>query len=412
MIGEFSFVSGSPVSFDRAEGGSARIEGPMIKEGVWNGIYVPADAIAEAMPSILGRYWLLGHLDEGSEPSWHSASMGIVTEAEVKGDEAETWINIDPWLDRIPPELTKVLEAGERIGVSADFRAQFVEEEGEYNGVPYSERVLHMYYLHVACVPLGACSVDDGCFSRMSFKSGVGTMVKKNEKVVHQAEGDSEEEEGTVTVVSFNRPEDVQDFVQMVQDQDDPAVALEMMIGFADWVVSNWTDGTGPFIPPMEPVGEEGLSEKEEAGSVKLAKKDKEGEKGPRKLTATQGFIKKRLMKAMPHLTEERFEEEYGGVDESVLIAILEDIEALLDSVETVAEEIEEVVAEIKEEVDETPMTRVSQARAPAPKAATKIRIPKPAQSKTESFAERKKSWNQRLGIRSPPRDRSGRGGA
>jgi hypothetical protein len=407
MIGEFSFVSGSPVAFDRADGGSARIEGPMLKEGVWNGIYVPAAAIEEALPSILGRYWLSGHLDEGSEPSWHSTAMGLVSEAELRGDEAETWIVVEPWLDRIPPDLTDALESGERVGVSADFRAQFVEEEGEFNGVPYSERVLHMYYLHVAYVPLGACSVDDGCFSRMSFKSGVGVMTKKSvkEKLVHQADDDEGEvEEGTVTVVSFNKPDDVRDFVQMVQDQDDPAVAAEMLIGLAEWVVTNWEDGTGPFIAPLEPV-EEGFGK----GGKKVSEKKyakKVDDKEPAKLSPTKAFIKRRLQRVMPNLTEERFEEAYNGVDEEVLITILEDVETLLDSVTQVAEEVEEIVEEIEDEVGEgeTGFAKSTAKRSPP----TKIKIQRSPKTSKPSFAEMKKGYNKRLGIKCPKRETSG----
>ena len=406
MIGEFSFLSGSPVAFDRADGGSARIEGPMLKEGVWNGIYVPAAAIEEALPSILGRYWLSGHLDEGSEPSWHSTAMGLVSEAGLRGDNAETWIVVEPWLDRIPPDLIDALESGERVGVSADFRAQYVEEEGEFNGVPYSERVLHMYYLHVAYVPLGACSVDDGCFSRMSFESGGGKMTKKSvkDKQVHQADDDEGEvEEGTVTVVSFNKPDDVRDFVQMAQDQDDPAAAAEMLMGLAEWVVTNWEDGTGPFLPPTEPVAE-GLDQdgKEEKKFAKKQADDKE----PSKLSPTKAFIKRRLQKVMPNLTEERFEEAYEGVDEAVLINILEDVEAILDSITQVGEDIEGIAADTEDEVGEkaTAFSKASQTRSPA----TKIKIRRSPKTTKPSFAEMKSVYNKRLGIKCPKRATSG----
>lgn len=435
MIGVFSFSTGSPISIDDAGGGLAVVKGPMIRAGVWNGIYVPADAIREAQNSILGRYWLDGHRDEETATQWHEIAMGLVTGVEVKGERADTFIEIEPFPDKIPETVRVKMEAEEPMGVSADFKANYVDEIGEWEGKPYSRRVLSMYYLHVARVPLGACSVEDGCWSQMSFEKGVGIMKLKGKptvKEVQQAEGDDENDETGVQIVSFNKPEDIEEFVNGVQQLDDPVDALEQMLGLADWVTENWKAGTGPFIlatPVEEGLGAEGVGEVQQSKKP-LAKKKKvvaagnkpkavevgfkdddedEDGKGKKRKSKnpTRDFAFRQLRSLLPNISDERMAV-YEKMDDEALIAIIEDLQ---ESADTVDEGVEE------DGEEETLVTgggapnvaEVAQARKATPATPIKLKSRK-KKGEVSFYAEHKIEWNKRLGKR-PRQDRHKKGG-
>jgi hypothetical protein len=411
-----TYITGTTVSFSEDGGGSIRFSGPVIREGVWNGIYVPADAIREAKYSVLGRYWLNNHQPEGTETDWNNTAMGIVTGVDVHGDDAATEITIEPFEENIPPSLMETLRAGGKVGVSADFKGVVVEEDGEWNGTPYRHKVISMYYLHVAHVPKGACSVEDGCYTKVAFRKigfkGDCSMTKKNtiKEPIHLQDdedvGGIGELDSDVVVVSFTTPDDVVEYVNEAQALDDPVDALARMMGLADWVVENWEAGTGPFmLPPEEPAVEEGgvgLSRKPNTKNVPFAKKDKatKDEAAPAK-----AYVLKRLRALMPNLPDDRMEA-YVSLDEGALVALVEDLETVLDEITTLAGAAEEIIDEV---VDEADTINISQAKAPA-KPATKIRLPKRTKPAEITYGDLLAGWNKRLGIKPKSKARAGGG--
>ena len=401
MRGDFSLRSRAVLALQDGEG-SPRVVGPVIKEGVWNGIYVPASAIREAHLSLLGRYWLNLHPLDGTEVEWHESAMGIVLGETVSDDEgAETVVEIEPWPDRIPDELYARLESGEKLGTSVHFFAQYDNEEGEFGGVPYTQKVTRMYYTHVARVPTGACSVEDGCFTQMAFESirGSKNMTENKEKVplADEDDGAGAGEESEVVILAFNHPDDVAEFVADAIDKDDPAEGMELMTALGNWVVENWRQGSGPFLAPITEERAEPMTEKTKLDSVAQAKKKDKGEE--KTLSPARSYMKRKLMGLMPSITEERFEEVYEGVDEGSLVAILEDLETVLAGAEAITEEIEAVTEEIEGELGTEAQTNQQASVAQARKPATKIKVQRRASPPKNTYKERKLAFNRDLGV-------------
>lgn len=409
MRGNFALRSRAALALKDDDSQPPRVVGPVIKEGVWNGIYVPADAIREAHLSLLGRYWLNHHPLDGTEVEWHESAMGIVLGETVSDDDgAETVVEIEPWPDRIPDELYERLESGEKLGTSVHFFAQYDDEEGEFGGVPYNQRVTRMYYTHVARVPTGACSVEDGCFTQIAFES-----IKGREKMAEEKDkvplADEDEDTGAgageseVVILAFNHPDDVAEFLAEAIEKDDPAEGMELMTALGNWVVENWRQGSGPFLAPMIEEGAEPMTETKKRGSVPQGKKKADEDEKIPKRTA-RNYMKGKLMGLLPSVTEERFQEVYEGMDEEALVSILEDLETALAGIETVAEEIEAATEEIEDELgaESTPQTEKAASVAQARKPGTKITVQKRAKTpKPTTYKDRKLAFNKRLGISS-----------
>jgi len=160
-------------------------EAVVIKEGVWNGLLEKAAVLQDAAGSMLGRYVMLDHPEEGTEPAWSDTAMGQVIGVEAQGENSEIHCLLAMWVNRMPPELTQKIDNGEKIGVSVGFVQFFKEESGDWNGKPYEAVATKIHYTHLAIVPVGACSVEDGCSAQIISQdpnSEAGTTAKKEDE--------------------------------------------------------------------------------------------------------------------------------------------------------------------------------------------------------------------------------------
>ncbi|MDH7597545.1 MAG: DUF2213 domain-containing protein [Methanothrix sp.] len=140
-----------------------RIKGVILREGVWNDIYVPGDVLESSATSLLGKYVMLGHPAADTEPNWPEQALGQVVNVEFDPEAGELWAEMVLWKNRIPEDLLRRLESGEVIPVSSGHLSYDDDETGTVGGKTYTKRTRKMYFEHVGIVSAGACDVADGC---------------------------------------------------------------------------------------------------------------------------------------------------------------------------------------------------------------------------------------------------------
>jgi hypothetical protein len=145
-------------------------------EGVLNGIYAPADEIAQFPDSWNGRPITVNHPMDGELPISANGvrvlerqQIGQLFNARVEGGRlsGEIWIDAQK-ARRLGGEAAQVLarlEAGEHIEVSTGYFAEIEPTAGEFGGKPYSGIYRHIRPDHLAVLPNaeGACNRAMGC---------------------------------------------------------------------------------------------------------------------------------------------------------------------------------------------------------------------------------------------------------
>lgn len=150
----------------------------------WNGIPVPVlhpeehgQSISANRPDIVDRN-----------------TIGRVYNTHVDGKKlkAELWINKKKAEKLGHGDVVKALEAGFVMEVSTGYFAEDEAKEGEYNGRPYNHIHRGIRPDHLALLPtqIGACSVKDGCGTRVNNKrSSMAMKVNDALAVLQKALG-------------------------------------------------------------------------------------------------------------------------------------------------------------------------------------------------------------------------------
>ena len=165
----------------------------MIVEGVLNDALVPASEFGRHVDSWNGIPVPVLHPQERGE--YISANrpdvidkntIGRVYNAWVDGRKlkAELWLNTDKANRLGYGQLVEALAAGEVIEISTGYFSDDEPKAGDYNGTGYSTIHRNIKPDHLALLPgeIGACSVADGCGTRVNQKSG-GLKMKVNEAI-------------------------------------------------------------------------------------------------------------------------------------------------------------------------------------------------------------------------------------
>ena len=232
-------------------------EAVAIKEGVWNGLYESAVVLREAAGSMLGRYVMLDHPEQGTEPAWCDTALGQVIGVDVQGENSEIHCLMAMWVNRMPPELTQRIDRREKIGVSVGFTQFYKDVLGDWNGKPYEAVATKIHYTHLAIVPIGACSIEDGCSAQLisqNQEAEDGTTAKKDgedselksgaaeSKEVHQAIlVDASEAERPPPL--FKDPDELLAFTnQALAISDNPELRVEQLNTAFDFVMNTITD--------------------------------------------------------------------------------------------------------------------------------------------------------------------------
>jgi len=232
-------------------------EAVAIKEGVWNGLFEKAEVLQDAAGSLLGRYVMLDHPEEGTEPAWCDTAMGQIIGVEAQGENAEIHCLLAMWVNRMPPELTQRIDNGKKIGVSVGFVQFFKEEEGYWEDKPYHAVATKIHYTHLAIVPVGACSVEDGCSAQIISQNQdaeAGTTAKKGEEESKLKSGAAESKEVHQAVIVdapvserppplFKDPDEMLAFTnQAMAIDDNPELKARQLDTAFDFVMNTITD--------------------------------------------------------------------------------------------------------------------------------------------------------------------------
>jgi len=166
----------------------------MICEGVLNDALVPAAEFGKYPEAWNGRPIPVLHPQENG--AYISANRPDVIERNTIGTifnarvvdgklKADAWINTEKSRRLGYGDLITQLEAGEIVEVSTGYFSDDEMRAGDYNGAPYSSIHRNIRPDHLALLPgeIGACSVQDGCGTRVNSKKGSFAM-KVNEAMV------------------------------------------------------------------------------------------------------------------------------------------------------------------------------------------------------------------------------------
>ena len=149
----------------------------LIREGVWNGLYYPAEELSKFPESWNGRDVPIFHPQdlEGNSVSAGDPAIieqhGIGRLFAVQWDEKLKALKGEIWLNPAKAQQTEggkavlaKLEANEMIEVSTGLFVELDKTPGEFNGAQYTAIALNYRPDHLAVLPgaKGACSVEDG----------------------------------------------------------------------------------------------------------------------------------------------------------------------------------------------------------------------------------------------------------
>lgn len=153
----------------------------MICEGVLNGALVPLAEFSKYPEAWNGRPVPVLHPEERGQPISANRpdvidrnTIGTIFNARVEGAKlkAEAWLNIAK-AERLGfGPLIRQLEAGEVVEVSTGYFADDDMTSGEFDGTTYHGIHRNLRPDHLALLPgeIGACSVADGCGTRVNSK--------------------------------------------------------------------------------------------------------------------------------------------------------------------------------------------------------------------------------------------------
>lgn len=172
----------------------------MIVEGVLNGALVPASEFSRYVEAWNGQPVPVLHPEREGSPV--SANSPDIIERNTIGRlfncyaengklKGEAWINVNKAQRLGHNELLTALEAGEVVEVSTGYFADGEPKAGEYNGEQYQEIHRNIRPDHLALLPgeIGACSVADGCGTRVNQSKGFVMQTKEALSTIAQALG-------------------------------------------------------------------------------------------------------------------------------------------------------------------------------------------------------------------------------
>lgn len=152
----------------------------MIVEGVLNGALLTQSEFGKYVESWNGVPVPVLHPEErgqpisANRPDVIERTIGRIYHARVDNGKlkAEAWIDVDKTKRLGFCELLEKLESGQMVEVSTGYFSDDRPMQGEYNGKEYMTQHVNIRPDHLALLPgqIGACSVADGCGTRVNSK--------------------------------------------------------------------------------------------------------------------------------------------------------------------------------------------------------------------------------------------------
>lgn len=212
----------------------------MIVSGVLNGALVTSQEFGKYVESWNGRPVPVLHPERQGVPVSASQpdiieknTIGVLFNTRVEGErlKSEAWLNVAKAQRLGYGQLLDEIAAGKIIEISTGYFSDAENKAGEYNGVGYTEIHRNIRPDHLALLPgeIGACSVADGCGTRVNSDKGFLMKTKTALTTLAQALGlrvNCQCEEGPMDLMKqaeqlkANGSLTAKQF-QMLQDMDD-----------------------------------------------------------------------------------------------------------------------------------------------------------------------------------------------
>ncbi len=134
------------------------------KEGVWKGVYRSGQLIKDNVKWLKGRYITLNHppMSRGGRASADLA-VGQIQDAWYIPEGNKAGVRCELWPQKIPGEILQKIDDHQIVDVSTGFYAAEEPTKGVWQGHDYNAVEKSLDFDHLALVPIGACSQDDGC---------------------------------------------------------------------------------------------------------------------------------------------------------------------------------------------------------------------------------------------------------
>ncbi len=141
-----------------------KIQAIVTKPGVWKNVLRPAKLIKDNYRWLKGRPITLNHPSLASEGrATPELAVGQVLEVRLH-DGDQVLVDGVIWPEKLPGEILQKINGDNLMGVSTGFFAAEEPTRGAFQGQQYHSVETSLFFDHVAIVPLGACSVKDGCY--------------------------------------------------------------------------------------------------------------------------------------------------------------------------------------------------------------------------------------------------------
>lgn len=138
---------------------SLKVSAIVTREGVFKGVYRPAEVLERSYRWLLGVPVTVSHPQDGVY--FDEEAVGQVID--VFWEPPSVRVVAELWKDRMPPVILERIRNGEPVDVSVGYYPIEEQREGEFQGERYDRIETSLFFDHVAIVPQGACSWEDGC---------------------------------------------------------------------------------------------------------------------------------------------------------------------------------------------------------------------------------------------------------
>jgi hypothetical protein len=217
------------------------------KEGVWKGVLRPGELLKANYRWLQGIPVTINHPEDGVSDS--QIAVGQVVGVEWDDTQNRAITDLELWASKCPPDIIAKIKAGDSIDVSTGYYAVQTPTLGKWGDQPYSEIERSLFFDHLAIVPLGACTSEDGC--GIGAHTGLESNIKShesNEKVITSNKESGGE--GIVMTVKLDSMEDFGKFAEDFSKIEDPVAAKATGIEALKLLSSMATEKKGLFTPP------------------------------------------------------------------------------------------------------------------------------------------------------------------
>jgi len=134
------------------------------KEGVWKGVFRPGQLIKDNVRWLKGKPITLNHppMSTGGK-AYNNLAVGQILDAWYIPEGHQAGVKCELWPEKLPGEILSKIDNHQIVDVSTGFYAAEEPGKGVWQGKDYEATERSLDFDHLALVPIGACSQEDGC---------------------------------------------------------------------------------------------------------------------------------------------------------------------------------------------------------------------------------------------------------